>query len=274
VEQFSAANFYTIARLIESTGHNYGMRPADVVPDDAEITRLSDELLQIVRIDCVRIGLPLSARHIDELVEEVRDKYLPLTYGAISLKLTELSNSIRREMGAVLFLYISTEKAKWFRKPLEGWGAAVERFGDTITTDIEEGAKCYACDRHAAAVFHMMLVAEFGALEVGKLIEMRDPKPSWHGVMNEIRRITQQTKFTDLKPIEQKYFKLLEQLSPLMLAMQNAWRHKIDHAANRLVLTTGEFQSYVAEEIITATRAFMRTLASELALVERADPSN
>jgi len=53
-----------------------------------------------------------------------------------------------------------------------------------------------------------------------------------------------------------------------MLGMQNAWRHKISHAANRLVLETGEFQPYVAEDILVATRAFMRTLATELNKIE------
>jgi hypothetical protein len=48
-------------------------------------------------------------------------------------------------------------------------------------------------------------------------------------------------------------------------ALKNAWRNKISHAHGKLIVMTGEeFHPDVAEEILTATRAFMRRLAEGL----------
>jgi hypothetical protein len=46
--------------------------------------------------------------------------------------------------------------------------------------------------------------------------------------------------------------------------MKESWRHKIDHVANKLEWMDTDFSPEVANEIITATRGFMRRLAAEL----------
>ena len=65
-------------------------------------------------------------------------------------------------------------------------------------------------------------------------------------------------------PREQEHSNLLEQILPLMLAIKNSWRHKVHHVENKLEWMDMDFSPQVTEEIRTATRGFMRGLASKL----------
>jgi hypothetical protein len=103
-----------------------------------------------------------------------------------------------------------------------------------------------------------------GLIEIGNVFDSKDPKPGWRSVRTLVDRIVNVTPFKRLSPFEQKHFPFLEQLRPLMLAMARAWRDKISHVANDLILLSGEFQAGVAEDIMAATLAFMRRLASDL----------
>jgi hypothetical protein len=47
-------------------------------------------------------------------------------------------------------------------------------------------------------------------------------------------------------------------------ALKTAWRNKISHVQGKLVLLTSDFTPEVAEEIVMASRAFMRRLATEM----------
>jgi hypothetical protein len=53
-------------------------------------------------------------------------------------------------------------------------------------------------------------------------------------------------------------------LLPLALSMKNAWRHKMDHVANKIVWVDTSFDPDFAKDIISATSAFMRRLAADL----------
>jgi hypothetical protein len=47
-------------------------------------------------------------------------------------------------------------------------------------------------------------------------------------------------------------------------ALNNAWRNNFSHAQGKLVLMTSEFSRDIAEEIMVASRSFMRRLATEM----------
>jgi hypothetical protein len=79
-----------------------------------------------------------------------------------------------------------------------------------------------------------------------------------------MRRIIHRARYDELKACEKQYRDLLGQLLPQMEAIETGWRHKISHVANRLVLMSAEFSPEIAEEILVATRAFMRTLSIAL----------
>jgi hypothetical protein len=47
-------------------------------------------------------------------------------------------------------------------------------------------------------------------------------------------------------------------------AMKSAWRNKVNHVEGRLAVMKPEFTPDIAEEIMVASRAFMRRLATEM----------
>jgi hypothetical protein len=264
VERFAAHRFYMLGLLLEAGSAKLDRRarenPDQVLTLDMKAKLIGD--LELVEKECLKLSLVNSSDAAQEFREQLNWKNRKWKAGEAQAQFDHISGSIRREMKRTLFMYIPTERAHWYLEPLKDWETVTSRYPGTIH-DIEEAGKSFACDRFDATVVHMMLVAEFGAMQLGRLLEINDPKLGWPRVSQELKRITS-TPFTKLNAVEQKHFQFLEQISPLMLAMQNAWRHKVSHAESRLVLLKGEFQPYVAEEIILATRAFMRRLATEL----------
>ncbi|MGO9776427.1 MAG: hypothetical protein ACLPM3_07580 [Terracidiphilus sp.] len=64
--------------------------------------------------------------------------------------------------------------------------------------------------------------------------------------------------------LEQQHSKLLEEVVPLAIIVRDNWRHNLDHVDNQIVWVNTDFSPQVAGEIISATRAFMRKLASDI----------
>jgi len=138
----------------------------------------------------------------------------------------------------------------------------IDRFPDTVT-DIEEARKCFALSRYAATVFHTLQVVGVGLIELGKFMKVNDPKSGWTAVANELKKIVAK-KYEDRTDFERQHFELLEQVQGTVEALKNAWRNKVSHAQGRLILRTKDFSPEVAEEILYASRSFMRRLATDL----------
>ena len=99
-------------------------------------------------------------------------------------------------------------------------------------------------------------------IEIATLLGVAGDKPGW-GSLERLERILEKPYKTRL-PLEQEHSNLLEQILPLMRAIKNSWRHKIHHVENKLEWMDTEFSPQVTEEIRTATRGFMRGLATKL----------
>ena len=98
----------------------------------------------------------------------------------------------------------------------------------------------------------------------GKFLNVTDPKSGWTAVSGKLAMLVTKTKYHDLDPLYQKHFPFLEQMHGVVEALKSAWRNKISHAHGRLVLMSSEFSPDVAEEIMVASRSFMRRLATEM----------
>jgi hypothetical protein len=271
VEKFSAQAYFAIATDLERLRMKYrSPRIAGDAMFQKQIYTLSPEECQsassvfnALAAHCSAIGLNTAAKIAAYTWDWLVSGEQAPTSAWMVQEIEKVQQVILVEMKNNLFLYLPIERAKWYLAPKEGWQEVIKQFPKTVI-DIEEAGRCFACDRYAAAVFHGMQIAEVGAIEIGKLIEINDPKPGWPSTIREMKRIVQKEKYQDLKPVEQKHRALLEQLLPLMESMQDGWRHKISHVENKLVLLSGEFAPSVAEEILNATRAFMRRLATTL----------
>ncbi len=272
MERFAAEGFYKLATWMANYAqrfHQLARQQPSALVDDESINTLQTNL-EAIENWCKQIHLRDSLDRIAELKANLLKKKR-LTYRDMEWQLTEQSDCIRREMKRTLFLYISQPDAERFLSPRKGWGAVCHRWRDS-SDNIEESAKSFACGRYAASVFHILLVAEVGIIAVGELIGLKDPKPGWSGVIGQIRRIVQDKKYNELTPSQQEHYPLLQQLLPLMLAMQEAWRNKITHSAHRLTLSSSVLSRDVADDIISTTRAFMKRLVSDLP--EKDDPND
>jgi hypothetical protein len=273
--QFKGEDLQTTIRVLERIAYNCATRnagktkwsvgrigdPHTLKPRECEEI---EKQLAFVERALRSSGLPTASRHAFEIRNQAGNwKIESVASQTVISKMDELQNSIRREMESHVFLFVAQEREKWYKDPRNGWEQAISRFSNTVE-EIEECSRCFALERYGAAVFHAMLIAEIGAIEIGKLVQINDPKTGWPATIREMTRIVRKSKWDELSPLEQQHRAFLEQLLSSMESMQSGWRHKISHVENKLVLMTGSFKPEVAEEIIVATRGFMRRLATEM----------
>jgi hypothetical protein len=125
-------------------------------------------------------------------------------------------------------------------------------------------SKCFAFARYGASVFHSVQIIEEGLVALGEFLGVKDPKSGWTAVAGELEKVALRTKYLDLNALQQKHFHFIEQMQGTVSGLKNAWRNKISHSSGRLILLTSDFSDEVAEEILLASRAFMRRLAEEM----------
>jgi hypothetical protein len=175
--------------------------------------------------------------------------------------LLKINDRLSDELGTKTFFQLPHAKKKYFETPTKGWEKVVERFADT-QSDIEEMGRCFALSRYPASIFHSLLVVESGLIMLGKEIGAADHKPGWDATCNKMKQLIDggHNKYPALRIT----FSTLEQINHLAQTMKHAWRNKVSHVAGKLFVLRSDFTPDIAEEIITATRSFMRTLATDL----------
>lgn len=184
-----------------------------------------------------------------------------LTCGEIRDDLRALRQRCEDEFKNELFLHLDQRAAAKYGNPTKDWDEVVARFSQT-RHNIEESSKCFALERYGAAVFHILLVAEYGVILIAKLMGVAGDKPGW-GQLQRLEKILKKP-YPERDTLEQEHTKLLEAVVPLAIVVKDSWRHKLTHVENQIVWNDTDFSPQVAEEIINATRGFMRKLATEL----------
>ena len=203
-------------------------------------------------------GAALKAGRIHEHLES---NQMRVNYGQMESMLRELRERIEDDFQQIVLLGLNPQESDIYQHPEKEWGDVSRRF-HKIRHDIEECSKCFALARYAASVFHAQLIAEFGIIQVAELFGVAGDKPGW-GALERLKRINDK-KWPDKTPPEQQHSQFLEKLLPLAFAMKDSWRHKMDHVANKIEWMDTDFSPEVANDIISATRGFMRRLASDL----------
>jgi hypothetical protein len=228
--------------------------------DDANKRAEDNNLLVLLENECIELGLTASLATVRKLrrilakEKHENEELYPLGH--------ELQERLIDEMAGKSFWSLTIEEAEYYNNPKKGWEEIVNRFPDTIS-DVEEMSKCFALSRYPAAVFHSLQVIEAGVIKLGQFIEVSDPKPGWSATLNELNRILKKN-YNDLTLFEKEHRDFFEQVKATIEALNNAWRNKISHVNGKLKLMTADFSPEIAEEILFATRAFMRRLADGL----------
>jgi hypothetical protein len=282
MQQVMLGAFHAVLNLLcvlESRARNKP-RPGDPIAatwlgqeakfDEDEVDSLRIDL-QIIATRLDVVGLPASGKLVDRYVKElesIRDRQT----GNIVCRMTQLTSevipriqeihrAIQAESETVLFLSIPNEDSEWYRSPCRDWEAVLGRWLE-LRTNVEECSKCIALERYGAAVFHVLLIAEFGVIKVSELFGVQGDRPGW-GAVERLHKITLKP-YKDRSSVEVANFDLLGKLVPLMHSIKTSWRHKLDHVDNQITWLDTDFSPKVAKEIVSATQGFMRILAMEL----------
>jgi hypothetical protein len=210
--------------------------------------------------------LPMTALSVEKIIAILRDpshltKWTESEMVLLSC-IADIQARLHDELSLNLFFKLPTEKKRYFDSPREGWEESLSRFPDAIL-DVEEMSKCFALSRYAACVFHSVSAIEVGLLHLGGFLSVKDPKSGWTAVSNKLQKIVD-TEHQKRTQFERDNFAFIEQMHAVTQSLKSAWRNKISHAQGKLTVMTSEFSPDVAEEIMMASRSFMRRLATEM----------
>jgi len=211
-------------------------------------------------------NLPMTAAKVNSVIDILDHLDRTRTWQqpklAFLTAIAEIQSRMYDELKSSLFLQISPDREKFFSHFSNGWEEVIERFPDT-ESDIEEMCKCFALSRYPGAVFHSLLVVESGVLHLGEYIEVTDPKKGWDATCKVLKTIVDGG-HRNLRPKFTDHFGFLEQVNQCIQTMKHAWRNKVNHVEGKLVVLRSDFTPDIAEEIMMASRAFMRRLADEM----------
>jgi hypothetical protein len=210
--------------------------------------------------DLQDIGLSASSATIRKIIEELKKD--GCKWSGVSLLASEPVGRLVDETGDKVFFSLTLRESEFFNNCKRGWEKAVVRF-PAVVTDVEEASKCFALSRYASSVFHSVQIVEAGLIALGGFLRVKDPNSGWTAVSQALKKVIDKS-HKDRTLFERRNFKFLEQMQGTVEGLKNAWRNKISHTQGRLVLMTTDFSPDVAEEILLATRAFMRRLAEDL----------
>lgn len=258
MEIFHPALFVALAESLGVQSLALRRDNTDSLPE--RIKELAAGIYPTLTDKCSTLGLRASVattKRIAVLLSEENP-----TIGQLRALVDELYGRLIDEMNETAFFSLSMREAEEYNEPRKDWEGVIARFEGTIT-DIEEARRCFALERYPASIYHILQVVEAGLIELGKFLKVKDPKSGWTAVCNAMDKTIKSDPKKRI-PFEKRNFAFLEQVNGAAAAMKNAWRNKISHAEGRLLLLRGDFSREIAEEILTATRGFMRRLAEGL----------
>ena len=250
--------------LIESTTDKVGVNAAIHPASDAERIHAQCVIIASFLPLCQALDLrgPVATiRKIEQFAEEAD----PPPDQLIEL-MRELQGRLYDELNSVYFFSLTPREAGYYSKPRDGWEEIIARFPEA-SDDIEEAYKCFALSRYAAAVFHSVQIIEHGLIALGEFLQIKDPLSGWTATSNELRRIAK-TSYENRSDFEKHNSQFIEQTHGTVEALKNAWRNKISHAQGKLAVLTTNFSPEIAEEILFASRSFMRRLAEGLPSIQ------
>ena len=236
--------------------HDFGPPPERI---SEKIRHLSIPTYKHIEKECVDLGLisalATTRRIIDVLERSDFDHSKLLTLEQ------ELHGRLSDEFMERACFALSASETEIFLNWRKGWEEIIDRFSDS-SSDIEEARKCFALSRYAGAVFHSLQIVEVGLIELGRVFRATDHQTGWNATIKQINAILN-TKYPDRTPFQQEQSKFLEQIIGTIEILKGAWRNKVSHAQDKLVLLRTDFTPDIAEEILFATRSFMRRLATD-----------
>lgn len=249
MQRFFADSFLVSVRMMETV-----VRTATADLDRPKATAAFSNSVEM----CEVYGLTASRISAEKIVKQLsKDE---CTWELFQTLVSELQERLIDEMSAPRFFELTDQEAGHYSNWSKGWTEIIETFPHA-TSDVEEMNKSLAFGRYPAAVFHSLMVVEHGLVELGKLLGATDPKEGWDASCKQLAKVVAAGHSANTTGLD---FEFLSQLNVCAQAMKLAWRNKVNHATGKPMVMSGGFMPEVAEEIISASRAFMRRLAEGL----------
>jgi hypothetical protein len=217
---------------------------------------------------CASHGFKSSTQQCNRIALEIKAKRV-LKCGDIETRLGELRRRFEDELKELPFFQLSPQELTLYKSPRAGWETITDRFPKTAI-DIDECSRCFAFGRYGAALFHVLLVAEYGVIALAKLLGVEGDKPGW-GALERLEKLSSKP-YKDRSSLEQQYSKILDSMMPFAHSMKNEWRHKINHVENKIEWVDTDFSPQMAANIIGSVRGFMDKLAFSLPNAEIKKP--
>lgn len=289
MQQFDAGTFAQAMRIAARFSQHLMARlelfPGRGVtfPEDSltEDLRLFDEIER----QSQNHGMPLTRKSAHYLVERLRTllagrrlpspieggapvvPFEPMDIKGIEGALDELISRMKDELELKLVLSVSTERADFYSQPTPLLGTEFANKFPSAVFEVDEAGKCFALDRHTAAVFHLMRVMEIGinaAHQCLGLPPLTKKQSNWgavlKGVKDELDRRSKAKPPLWTQPGDEQLF---AGIHALLDSVRIVWRNPTMHVE---IKYTGEEASH----IFGAVRAFMSKLAARMD--ERGDP--
>jgi flagellin-specific chaperone FliS len=134
------------------------------------------------------------------------------------------------------------------------FGASVANRFHIAAHNIEEAAKCYACERFDATTYHLMKVMEIALHCLAKRLHV-SYSPNWGVYLDKIDKVLK-SKARKSK-LRKSRLRFLGNASALLRAVKEAWRDDSMHMGQKY----GPDQ---ARDIFMSVKAFMIHLSQEL----------
>jgi hypothetical protein len=209
-------------------------------------------MLEKVSADCKATEMRCSLLQIDRMKRAIGAS--DVTHLELSVSLGELLRRLADEATTAHCLIMSQDEADLYATPQQ-FGAEVEVRFPSAVNDISEAARCLACGRGTAAVFHLMRVMEVGLKATAKALGI-PYAPSWESYLSQIdTRVRDKYKAKGIKWRKDEPF--FRDVAAHLHAVKVAWRNPTMHIVNH-------YSPEMAEDVFLSVKGFMRHLSTAL----------
>jgi hypothetical protein len=205
--------------------------------------------------------LQLQAVHdrIDIFAKKM--KYNDFSHQVCVAELRALREAFESGIGFVRLYLYPKEKAAFLLRLAGDW-ASIFRAFPSLTQEIEQGVDCFALNRNAACVFHMMRISEIGMRSLARERQVSFPKQplewaEWENIVDQIE--------SNAKPVIPSLPKGPERdAARAFYTAAVAQLRAFKETRNRVMHMRGGFDDLDAQRTINQVRDFMNGLSSKI----------
>jgi HEPN domain-containing protein len=190
-----------------------------------------------------------AADKAERIVEMLQEECAWKDYG-IAAK--ELWQRLEDEVSHQLILQVELGKIEFYEDPAPFGQEVCEAFPSAIV-DLQEACTCYALGRNVACVMHLQRALEFTLKLLCAKIGATEFLPSWHAMLKKMDNELKKSR-DEMHEFVREHLQQTAEAAALLREVQFAWRNPSMHV-------DAIYDESKTLEVLTATRAFMRSLS-------------